>query len=303
MNCAAQRSAASREPTSSDRARRVAIDAMALAPLIPPPDPEQLPTHRDLLLQALLHLPRIAREDGTIEFVTAMREIERLRTLRAVELAPLRSLVQPPTTPLELREIEVREVEAGEVEPILEHLHYLRSPRRDAVNFAAMHAGRIAALCSFSPLDLPAVMQALPLSNGAEAAVVSRVFAFDWAPRNVISYMLARAEQSPLVVGGHIRMLLTYVNPNMGFSGASYRAANWLPFGVEIGTRYAYLDGRYVTDRELQRLPIREQDRVEYSHMRLRPLELLCRFVDRRLQRAYPSGLALVTERPIGAVD
>ena len=56
--------------------------------------------------------------------------------------------------------------------------------------------------------------------------MISRVFAFDWAPRKLISDLLARTERSHLAVHEDVRILLTYLNPSMGFTGASYRAAN-----------------------------------------------------------------------------
>ena len=48
------------------------------------------------------------------------------------------------------------------------------------------------------------------------------------------------------------KILLTYVNPNLGFTGASYEASNWVYFAREENTRYSYLDGYYVTDRVLE---------------------------------------------------
>ena len=47
----------------------------------------------------------------------------------------------------------------------------------------------------------------------------------------------------------HVSLLLTYLNPNVGFTGASYKADNWVLFGQENDTRYLYLDGDYKTDR------------------------------------------------------
>jgi hypothetical protein len=46
---------------------------------------------------------------------------------------------------------------------------------------------------------------------------------------------------------------VTYVNPNMMFTGSSYRASGWQQIGTEPGTRYRYLADRYTTDRELAR--------------------------------------------------
>src|SRR4051812_42659145 len=220
--------------------------------------------------------------------------MERLRDEPQVDLGPLRSITEPPPHVPPLGELAVRHVPADRADHILQHFHYLRSPRRDAITIAALHRGRIAALCSLSPLDLGYIAARLPVPD---VAVVSRVFAFDWAPRNVVSYLLARAERMD-----DARVLLTYLNPNMGFTGASYKASNWLPFGIEPGPRYASLDRRYITDRELARLSAADLARIEYSRMPLRPLVLMCRLLDRRLQRAHREGFAHEFERPAAAL-
>lgn len=275
-------------------ASRVAVQPTPVAAIAAAVTHVEPPTKRDLLLQALLHLPRIARGDGTVDWRRAISEIEQLAASRTAELMPLRSVAAPPTPSPSLDELEVRRLDNEDAKPILAHFHYLRSFRADSITLGAMHRGRTAAVCSISPLDLADIAAKLPIPP-QEVAVVSRVFAFDWAPRNVVSFLLARAESMARRDG--TRILLTYLNPNMGFSGVSYRAANWVPLGHEVGTRYAYLDGRYITDRALAAVPAAEQARVEYSQMRLKPLTLLCRLVDRSLRRLHPEGFHLVLER------
>jgi hypothetical protein len=278
-------------------ASSVGVDPAGVRPLVALPAADQLPTGRDLLLQALLHLPRIARPDGTIDIASARNEVDRLWAVRRADLAPLSSLAKPPRMPPKLGELDVRVVDRPDAASILEEFHYLRSAREDSVVVGATHKSRVVALCCISPLDLTPIAERLPIADPAEAAVVSRVFTFDWAPRNVVSYMLARAVASPAAIPRPVRMLVTYVNPNMGFSGASYKAANWLPLGIEKGTRYSYLDGRYITDRRVDCLPAQEQGLVEYSRMALRPLVLLCHLLDRRLRRAHPQGFGFAFER------
>jgi hypothetical protein len=244
-------------------------------------DGTRLPTLRDLLLQSLIHLPRIAGRDGVVSDEAAARETRRQWQLRQDELAPLAALAAAPTEPLSLQDLSVGIVPADAAEPVLAHFHYLRSFRGDSVNFAALHQGRIVALCSLSPLDLPELADRFPITSLDDAKVVSRVFAFDWAPRNVVSYLLARAEH--VAECSDARMLITYLNPNLGFTGASYRAANWRALGVEKGTRYAYFRGRYITDRRLAQLSASERSHVEISRMPLAPLVIYGRFKDQRL--------------------
>jgi hypothetical protein len=61
--------------------------------------------------------------------------------------------------------------------------------------------------------------------------------------------MLSRVAREERCLG--VTDLLTYVNPNMGFRGTSYRASGWQLLGIESGTKYRYIDGRYITDRKL----------------------------------------------------
>jgi hypothetical protein len=75
------------------------------------------------------------------------------------------------------------------------------------------------------------------------------------------------------------------VNPNLGFDGASYKAANWMLFGREAGTRYGYLGDDYITDREVARLSERERAEVVYSMMPLAPLTIFGRWLQRRDRR------------------
>jgi hypothetical protein len=279
---------------AADATSRIRVDPTSVARLLPDLAAADAPTRRDLLLQTLLHLPRLAAGDGTIAFGPACIEITRQRNLRAAELAPLAELAKSPTRPPALDQLEVRAIDAAQAAPILAHLHYLRSFRQDSVNIAAVYRQRVVALCSVSPLDLAAVAAELPIDSPEQGAVISRVFAFDWAPRNTVSYMLARAELSPALADA--RVLVTYLNPNLGFTGASYKAANWRPLGFEIGTRYAYLNGRYITDRQLLTLPADERGSVEHSRMPLRPLLLYGRYRDRRLAHVQRGTFAVSRE-------
>jgi hypothetical protein len=257
-----------------------------------------------LRLEALLHLPRVADAHGAVEWDRANAELQALAADLRNRTLPVQNLATPPRVQIESpRRMTVEESDVV-ARTILTRFHYLGSFRYRSRHLVAWAPdGRPAALASVSPFDVPTIRNVLPaaLTDG-EIRVLSRVFAFDWAPRNTLTWMfgrVARVLASP--EGGTVKLLLTYVNPNMGFSGASYRAGNWTLIARETGTRYAYLDGRYITDRELIRrhgtsdpevlLP-RLGPRLEYSTKHQRPLEIY----------ALPltSGLddALSNERP-----
>jgi hypothetical protein len=263
---------------------------------------------RALRLQALLHLPRIASPSGMVPAALAVREIDRLALLLTAEIGPCHQLAAPPRRlPKSPRELKVGPVPSDEARVIQEHFHYLRSWRPDTVAFAACFDERVAALASVAPLDVEPIIASLPARLDADdVAVVARTFAFDWAPRNTITYLLARVGRA-LAEHEKKQMLVTYLNPNLGFTGASYKAANWTLYAHECGTRYAYLDRNYITDRKLRERygtadPVRLQallgSRIAFSRMHLRPLELYALGFDPRIRDDLASRPQLELKRP-----
>jgi hypothetical protein len=202
---------------------------------------------RPLHLQALLQLPRLADSDGW----AAGSVVEELLEEIALELPGAEEwlVADAGDSP---RGLNFHEMDAEAARDVMQRFHYLRSPRRDGRAYGlSTQDGRLAALCVSSPLDVALLGEILAASGGAPetARVISRVFVFEGAPGNSISYMLSRAGREEKRFG--VTDLLTYVNPNMGFSGSSYLASGWQKLGIEEGTKYRYLDARYITDREL----------------------------------------------------
>jgi hypothetical protein len=203
---------------------------------------------RPLHLQTLLQAPRIADKFG---FVRIPDLTELIREL-AVEIPVraewrVRDLAQSPVV------FRFGPLDSGRAKTITERFHYLRSPRRDGHAYG-LHAddGSPVAICVISPLDVQHVQHLLSFQGRSpqHARTLSRVFVFEGAPRNCISYLLSRCAVEERQRG--ITDLVTYVNPNMGFTGISYRASSWTLLGTEPGTTYRYLDRRYITDRELE---------------------------------------------------
>jgi hypothetical protein len=242
---------------------------------------------RALGVESLLHMPRLADSAGAVVCERADAEVARLSRRLHTFYEPVEELLRPPAVAPELADIRVGVVEEPVATTIAKHLHYLHSPRRHGLHLGSYTTEqRLVAMVSISPLDIAPIVAVLPSGvRPAEAFVVSRVFAFDWAPRNTISHLLSNVERRLREAHGEIRLLLTYLNPNLGFDGASYRAANWSLFGYEAGTRYGYLGNDYITDREIARLPVADRRRVVYSLMPLAPLMLFGRLLRRHDRR------------------
>jgi hypothetical protein len=266
---------------------------------------EQVPA-RALHLQLLLHLPRLAGRDGTVAPRAVTDEAVRLARVLSSRYARRPDWSSPPTALLQVTDLELRRANVETARIVLENFHYLGSYRPDSDHFAGVIRSdpeRIAAFLSLSRLDVLPLAEVLPTGvDASSTAVLSRVFAFDWAPANGISFLFGQLFNRLRRERLDLRLLLTYVNPNLGFTGASYRASNWVPFAFEDGTRYAYLNGAYVTDRLLERvfgtadstlLQRRLGTEIVFSTMPLRPLEVYAYPLDSHLRRT------LATRSPV----
>jgi hypothetical protein len=218
----------------------------------------------DLRLRVGLHLPRLWDEGKWADAAAETEEIVRLSREVSVKQAEFRYLSSEPPRQIELNELHFAEMRHGEVEsiarPILERFHYINSFRNNSRHFGLSEtSGRIAAMATLSPFDLNQFERELLKRCGsrwcpAQSAVVSRIYAFRWAPQNCISHLLSKLVRTINTEALPIRTLLTYLNPNLGLTGASYRAAGWRLFAREANEGYAYIDRRYITDRRLEEL-------------------------------------------------
>jgi len=204
--------------------------------------------------QLSMHLPRFSSEDN-FSVPIVLLEAERL----ADRLCALRNNYRPALHPWsampQLRSLQLEQIDTGLARIIFDRYHYLLSHRTDTLSlglrFGAQSDWPFVAV-SLSPYDLSNMSNRLPCgANRDNVMVLSRLFAFPGVPRNVISYFLGKLRSYLVDTHPHVRYLLTYVNPNVGFDGASYRADNWQLLGHELGTMYYYVDQNYRTDRGL----------------------------------------------------
>lgn len=246
---------------------------------------------RRLVPRVLLHLPRLADETGRLGHRDADIEVA---GLAAEEVEPPSWMATPRQPPRSATQLRLEELDEARATVVLERFHYLRSHRPVSLHLAGMAGDRLAALLSFSQLDLGAVNATLPTGvRGSEVSVLARAYAVGWAPRNSLSRLLSLAARRLRERDVGVGLMLTYLNPNLGFNGASYKAANWMLYGRETGTRYAYLDGRYITDRQLTQrfgtsdateLPRVLGERIAFSRMELEPLLVYGYALDPRLR-------------------
>ncbi len=235
-------------------------------------------SERDLHKQLLLHLPRLSW-DELLDPEQITREAERLAQMLWNGRKGFESWAGQPKVPvLNKADATVQPCNADVAQAIHERFHYIRSYHPGWVDLALYLRccpGIPAALASISSMDIKHLEGLFPgAEERARVLVLTRLFAFDWAPRNSISYLLGQACRWTKRNVPDASTLLTYINPNVGFSGSSFRAANWRPF-LEKSVNYSYFQDNYITSRRLRSLSASARAQVKYSLYDLEPLSIL----------------------------
>jgi hypothetical protein len=210
---------------------------------------------RALAVHVLLHLPRVASYKGWVRRWQAQKElrisVERLwRDTRA-------AMTHLPVEKFSLGELAFELIDPSRAVPVLTSLHYLHSVRPRSVYFALVDPiERLpVSLCSVSPLEWKCVGSQLRTRFAIRPERVwdvTRVYSADTAPANAISSLLSRVR---VYFRRNVRsadLFVTAVDPNLGFTGGSYRAANWQQWMSVQARPYIYEFGRYVTPRQLR---------------------------------------------------
>ena len=151
----------------------------------------------------------------------------------------------------------IRPMSETDAQELHSHLHYLRSPRKDSCNlglYVRDPKGRrdlLLGLVTVSDCDVDSLSSfvGMDISN---IGILSRLIIVPGAPKNSGSRLLGKAIEWFRYSRPEICSLVTYNNPNLGFAGTLYKAANWEFLATEEKKPDMLLDGRYVTLRALK---------------------------------------------------
>ena len=228
---------------------------------------------RTFRTQVRLHLPSIARSELRSSNSEQIYEAIRLPVIarcsvikmsidQAEQLAYTSLLLGPRKI---RRDLVVERYDApsvplafGPVQPSVGHfvqsrLHYLQSPRCDTVLELGIHvpeAPMPLTYASFSSCDRSYLWHAVqavdPKVERSDVIVLTRMHGLPSALPNLMSLLIARARQ--FLRGSGVRYIVTAFNPMLGFPGAVYRAAGFVPFAVAPVT-YNYDNHGFYTSR------------------------------------------------------
>ena len=210
---------------------------------------------RTLRARTLLHLPKIANHQSQISLLEARAEIARIvshrqRCEHRTESAQLSPVAQG------LSSLHFDLINESSARTICTSLHYLGTYREGSIDFGLFKHGDYlpTAYCSISSVGFDSRRSGLAQKLRMEEdqiAILSRGYTSPHAPRNTVSYLLARVRRFLRRHSDKRRVLVTSVDSNLGFSGASYVAAGWKLLTTRTIPAYRYINGEFITDRQV----------------------------------------------------
>jgi len=260
----------------------------------------------------LLNLPRLVTADGLPGERDIQQEILAVsdfleESKRKYEPEYTQSL-EPPEKPIALSDLEFGPLDIATAKMYHESFHYIGSYRPGHhFAFRDKNNGRIVCIGSVASFDLKHAEEKIaPHIDPRSVFVFSRFFAFRWAPKNTFSHFWGKLRRE-MIEQHDAKLVFSFINPNVGFDARSHKAAQWVDFAHEEGTRYMYLDGRYRTMRffvenygmsDADELKKKLGNSFEVSTIDLRPMLILAIPLRRRARRAIPMKPYLF-ERPV----
>jgi hypothetical protein len=257
-------------------------------------------TALDVARQTCLNVCRYEAKDLSVELAkNLIRRTGESIFSRRQDLP--REIANPPSPQIHLKDAKVGIVDEALAHFVQKTHHYLGSPRMSSLNLGLFapnpdcRGETLLAIATFSKFDLSHMFGLLPVGVEVDQVLVlSRFFAFNGCPPNTPSFALSRMFDWLRRRDSNLKMVFSYLNPNLGFRGTIYRASNWRLMGLERKERYLYLDGNYVTDRcmidlfgtaKFELLKPILGERLERSKFNLLPLEVYAYALDLRLRK------------------
>jgi len=97
-----------------------------------------------------------------------------------------------------------------------------------------------------------------------------RLFAFDWAPKNIESFMIARSIEYIQENYPKIKILVSFADPKQGHIGTIYQAANWLYTGKSKDDYFFRVKGKLMHPRTVSNYP--KEKRIQLRNPKNRVL-------------------------------
>ena len=151
-----------------------------------------------------------------------------------------------PTSEVEMGNFDYSRVTMQEIpfklaRDIIVKNHYSRRFAAAQLNLGFYVDGKLNTVISFGQSATPKMAESLP----GKYWELIRLFSFDWAGKNMESYCIGMAMKHIQKNYSHIKVLISFADPEQGHYGTIYQATNWLYCGStdKTGGYQYYFDG------------------------------------------------------------
>jgi len=210
----------------------------------------------DLFIKTIIDLKRFNRTDTDNNFVESRARLVAKDILKK-RIILLPKYDYPVIKKLESKNYELRLVGWRVAKQILENFHYIGSYRKKSIQLGLYYkipngGSKLAGLMTFSNYDLHVRPDDIfYYFHQHELLNLARLYTFQWVPYNTTSFFMSLAFDYIRKNYPEIRCLTTCANLNVGHTGSSYKASNWIEIAQFIGAPYLFLDDKNVTMRSL----------------------------------------------------
>jgi hypothetical protein len=150
---------------------------------------------------------------------------------------------------LDVSRCEARLINHETAARIVETYHYAH--RVPSITFAVglFIDGILCGTCTYSTMFTNISSSVCGPDYQSNLLELSRLFIFDWAGRNIESWLIAQSFRLLEIHRPDIKILMSYADSGQNHTGYIYQATNWLYTGMSDGTTEFKLNGEVVSAR------------------------------------------------------
>jgi hypothetical protein len=177
-------------------------------------------------------------------------------TVEGIDFTPNQDSYKRIIGPVKPKDIMVKELNLKLAKKIIIGNHYSHSWPNTSVALGYYARNKLIGVVCFgvgaNKSLIPSVCKGVNANEGFELV---RLFAFDWAPRNIESFMISQSIKYLQKNYPQIKVLVSFADPAQGHLGIIYQATNWIYTGKGKGEFFFRHNGKVIHPRTLSDYP------------------------------------------------
>lgn len=190
--------------------------------------------------------------------------------------------------------VELKGVNRTYGQLIQSKLHYIKAYRSDTVyEYGLFREGEEFpfAYAAYSTPDRNYQTLGLPVQfNNRQILYLNRVFNLNNAPQNSTSILLGHSQKIIYNLLPNLQAIITSINPNLLFTAASFRGANFYPY-AKFPFLPQYYQGRYVTRKSI--LALNEAIEIKMPNLATQDIVLMGSGLTKKSKTAFETITAI----------